>query len=420
MKVRAVILAGGEGSRMGVLTAKRTKPAVPFAGKYRVIDFTLSNCVNSDIFDVMILAQYRPHSLIEHIGAGGPWDLNRDFTGGVKILTPYKARMSSDWYLGTADAVQQNYLLIKRGPPDLVLILSGDHIYTMDYRAMIDAHLQQNADLTIATIRVPLEEASRFGILDLDEQRRVKAFIEKPAEPPSNQINMGVYLFNASVLDRALWEDHQRLDSSHDFGKDILPRLVAEGRRVFAFPYEGYWVDVGTVDSYWQAHMDLLEDPPPIDLTDRAWVIHTRTEERPPVHIASGAVVAGSMIADGCRIAAGARVERSVLSPGVRLGPGAVVRESVVLTDTIIEANARVEQAILEKRVRVGEGARVGVYQQLERPIIAMVGKNSHVTPGMLIEPGAVVGPDVIAEDYPSQHLHSTDYIQTKRLPYEI
>jgi len=279
MRVRAVILAGGEGSRLGVLTAKRTKPAVPFAGKYRIIDFTLSNCVNSDIFDVMILAQYRPHSLIEHIGAGAPWDLNRDFTGGVNILTPYKARTSSDWYLGTADAVQQNFLLIKRGPPDLILILSGDHIYTMNYRRMIESHMNNNADLTIATINVPKSEASRFGILGLRDNLRVNAFTEKPSDPPSTQANMGVYLFNASVLDRALWADSQSGDSAHDFGKDILPILVEEGKRIYAYPYDGYWVDVGTVSSYWQAHMDLLKDPPPIeDESPEALLSNPRTE----------------------------------------------------------------------------------------------------------------------------------------------
>lgn len=420
MKVRAVILAGGEGSRLGVLTAKRTKPAVPFAGKYRIIDFTLSNSVNSDIFDVMILAQYRPHSLIEHIGAGAPWDLNRDFTGGVNILTPYKARTSSDWYLGTADAVQQNFLLIKRGPPDLILILSGDHIYTMNYRQMIQTHLERSADLTIATIKVPMEEANRFGILGLDEDGRVNAFVEKPADPPSNQANMGVYLFTASVLDRALWQDSQQIDSSHDFGKDILPRLLAEGKRLYGYPYDGYWIDVGTVNSYWQAHMDLLREPPLINLNDRSWIIHTRTEERPPVHISSGAKIADSMITDGCVISSGAHIERSVLSPGVRVGPGAVIRESIILTDAVIQANATVEQAIIEKRVKVGEGAHVGAFQETDKPLIPMVGKNSLVPPGMTIEPGAVIGPDVIDSDYPSQLVRKTDYIQTKRLPYEI
>ncbi len=420
MKTRAIILAGGEGSRLGVLTAKRTKPAVPFAGKYRIIDFPLSNCVNSDIVDVMILAQYRPHSLIEHIGSGVPWDLDRNFTGGISIQTPYKARGSSEWYMGTADAVQQNFSFIKRGSPDLVLILSGDHIYRMDYRPLIEYHLTRQADLTIAAIRVPLNEAPRFGILGVDENNGVTSFVEKPANPPSDLANMGVYLFNTPVLDRALWEDHIHHESSHDFGKDILPRLVAEGKRVFAYPYEDYWVDVGTIESYWKAHMDLLAYPPPVDLNDRSWIIHTRTEERPPVRMSGGAEVIDSMIADGCVIAPNARIERSVLSPGVRVAPGAVVRESVVLTDVTIDSDAVVEHAIIDKRVIIGERARVGARRAGLEPIITMVGKNSHILPGMVIEPGAVVGSDVMETDYPSQLVRSGDYVQTRRLPYEI
>lgn len=420
MKVRAVILAGGEGSRLGILTAKRTKPAVPFAGKYRIIDFTLSNCVNSGVFDVLLMAQYRPHSLIEHIGSGVPWDLDRNFTGGISIHTPYKARGSSDWYLGTADAVQQNFLFIKRGHPEMVLILSGDHIYRMNYQKMVEFHLSRDADLTIASIPVPLEEASRFGILGIDDNKRVTSFVEKPAQPPSNLANMGVYLFKTSVLDRALWDDHDRPDSSHDFGKDILPRLVSAGKNVFAFPYEGYWVDVGTVNSYWQAHMDLLQPEPPIDLNDRSWIIHTRTEERPPVRIASGAEIIDSMISDGCVIAPGARIERSVLSPGVRIDSGAVVRESVILTDAAVEENAVIEQAILDKKVRVGARAHIGAMRAGFEPLIPMVGKNSFIPPGMVIEPGAVIGPDVIASDYITQVVRSADFIQTKRLPYEV
>ena len=420
MKTRAVILAGGEGSRLGTLTAKRTKPAVPFAGKYRIIDFTLSNCVNSNIFDVMILVQYRPHSLIEHIGAGGPWDLNRDFTGGVRLFTPYKARGSSEWYLGTADAVQQNFLFIKRGSPDHILILSGDHIYTMNYDKMVDFHAAHQADVTIATIEVPWAEASRFGILSFDEEYRVKAFVEKPVNPPSNSVNMGVYLFDLKVLDQALWEDHKRGDSSHDFGKDVLPRLVAEGKRVFAYPYNGYWVDVGTVNSYWQAHMDLLVDPPPINLNDREWIMHTRTEERPPVRIAQGAQIIDSMITDGCVISAGATVERSVLSAGVRIGPDAIVRESILLTDAEIEAGAQVKRAILDKNVIIRENAHVGAIQTEGEPVMTMIGKHSIVPTGMIVEPGAVIGPDVIPQDYPTAIVRGRDYIQTRRLPYEI
>ena len=302
MKIRAVILAGGEGSRLGVLTAKRAKPAVPFAGKYRIIDFPLSNCVNSGIFDLMVLAQYRPQSLIEHIGSGAPWDLNRDFTGGIKILTPFKARYDSDWFVGTADAVQQNFSFIKRDFPDLVLILSGDHIYTMDYEPMISFHLDQQADVTIGTIHVPIEEAPRFGILGTDTKYRVTSFLEKPIEPPSNLANMGVYLFNRDLLDQALWEDRMNPDSLHDFGKNIIPNLIKSDARVFAFPYTGYWMDVGTAQSYWQAHMDMLSSSPKLKLYSRDWIVHTRTEERAPARLPATAQVYASMICDGCYI----------------------------------------------------------------------------------------------------------------------
>lgn len=420
MKTRAVIMAGGEGSRLGTLTAKRTKPAVPFAGKYRIIDFTLSNCVNSNLFDIMILAQYRPHSLIDHIGAGGPWDLNRDFSGGVRMYSPYKARGSSDWYLGTADAVQQNFRFIKQNYPDFVLVLSGDHIYVMNYDALIAFHVDHQADVTICTIKVPMEEASRFGILSVDNRYRVTNFEEKPAEPESDLVNMGVYLFNIDLLDKVLWEDRGKTESSHDFGKDILPRLVAEGARVFAFPYTGYWVDVGTVDSYWKAHMDLLAEIPPIDLNDRSWVIHTRTEERPPVRISAGAEVRDSMITDGCVISPGAIVERSVLSPGVRVLPGTVIRESVVLTDAVIQSGARVERAIIDKRVMIGENAVVGGIELDREPRITMVGKKSVLPEKLIVEPGAVIATDVIPSDLSSNLVRSSDYIQTKRLAYEV
>lgn len=420
MKTRAVILAGGEGSRLGILTAKRTKPAVPFGGKYRIIDFTLSNCVNSGIFDVMVVAQYRPHSLIEHIGAGGPWDLNRDFTGGVRIYSPYKARGASDWYLGTADAVQQNFRFVKANFPDLALILSGDTIYEMNYDAMIAFHQDHNAALTMATYRVPISEASRFGIVSIEQDYRITSFVEKPRRPASDLINMGVYVFNIETLDKALWEDHQRPDSSHDFGKDILPRLINKGERVFGYPYSGYWVDVGTVDSYWQAHMDLLAEKPSIDLNDRSWIIHTRTEERPPVRFARGAEVIDSLITDGCIIASGARVERSVLSPGVRINSRAVIKESIILTDTVVESNVVVEQAIIDKRVRVGEGSRVGAIKPGKEPVITTIGKNSIIPPHMTILPGAVIGTDASPSDFSSNLVKSDEYIKTQREAYEV
>ena len=420
MKTRAVILAGGEGSRLGTLTAKRTKPAVPFAGKYRIIDFTLSNCVNSGIFDVMILAQYRPHSLIEHIGAGGPWDLNRDFTGGVRIYSPYKARGVSDWYMGTADAVQQNFRFIKNSSPDLVLILSGDHIYEMNYAEMIKYHLRNQAVLTMATINVTMDEASRFGIVGVDGENRVTSFVEKPAQPPSTLANMGVYLFDLDTLSCALLADHEKPNSSHDFGKDIIPNLIRNGERVFAYPFSNYWMDVGTALSYWQAHMDQLEDKPPFDLNDRSWIIHTRTEERPPVWLARGSKVENSMICDGCEIGAQAQVVRSILSPGVLVKPGAVIKESIILTDSVIEAGAVVECSILDKKVRIGENARVGGITPGSEPTLTMIGKNSLVPPGYVVEPGAVISTDVIEVDYASPIVHSDDYLMTKRSAHEV
>lgn len=420
MKTRAIIMAGGEGARLSALTVKRTKPAVPFAGKYRIIDFALSNCVNSDIFDIMVLAQYRPQSLIEHIGSGGPWDLNRDFTGGIRILTPYKARNDSDWFEGTADAVQQNFTFIKQGSPDLILILSGDHVYTMDYDAMITFHMDQQADLTLATIRVPREEASRFGVLTVGKDYRVRSFIEKPKEPKSDLVNMGVYLFTRELLDQVLWEDHLREDSSHDFGKDILPRLIKSKKRVIAFPFTGYWMDVGTIYSFWQAHMELLSPNPPLKLYDRRWVIHTRTEERPPVRIPQEAHIYASLISDGCYIQGGARIESSVLSPGVIVRPGAVIRESIIMTDGIIESGAIIERAILDKRVHVGENARIGGGIASPSIQLAVVGKNSQVPGGMIVEPGATISTDVIASDYSMQVVKSGEYLETKRQPYEI
>jgi glucose-1-phosphate adenylyltransferase len=420
MKTRAVILAGGEGSRLSVLTAKRTKPAVPFAGKYRIIDFPLSNCVNSGIFDVMLLAQYRPQSLIEHVGSGAPWDLNRDFTGGVKILTPYKARNDSDWYAGTADAVQQNFAFIKNNSPDFVLILSGDHIYTMDYDPMIAFHIDQQADLTMGVIKVPIEEASRFGILATDDKYRVTSFVEKPANPPSNLANMGVYLFNRDLLDKILWEDRMDENSSHDFGKDVIPKLLKSDARVFAYPYTGYWMDVGTVNSYWQSHLDLLSPSPPLKLYDRSWIVYTRTEERPPARLPSKANIFASMICNGSFIEENAHVESSVLSPGVIVRPGAVVRESIILTDTIIESGAVVERAVIDKRVVVGRNARVGWGVADQNIKIAVVGKGSVVPEGYVVEPEGTVGTDVIPSDYEDSTVRAGQYIETRRLANEV
>lgn len=418
MKTRAVILAGGEGARLSVLTVKRAKPAVPFAGKYRIIDFTLSNCVNSGIFDVMVLVQYRPHSLIRHIGAGGPWDLNRDFTGGVRMLTPYKARSGADWFVGTADAVQQNFAFIKESRPDQVLILSGDHVYAMDYDAMLTFHRDHHADLTMAVIRVPPGEASRFGVVEVGEDYRLKSFVEKPSQPPSDLVNMGVYIFEMGVLDQVLWEDRQLSGSSHDFGQDIIPRMLAEGRSIYAYPYSGYWVDVGTIQSYWHAHMDLLSEPPSVDLNDRDWVIHTRTEERPPMRISHGACVEHSMVCDGVVIEPGACVRHSVLSPGVVVRAGAKVCRSIVLTDTVVGSGAEIHRAILDKRVRVGEKSLLG--KDDEAALLTVVGKNSELPPGLVVEAGAILGNDLALQDFPGPLIESGKLLQTGRKPYEI
>jgi glucose-1-phosphate adenylyltransferase len=400
MKARAVILAGGEGTRLSVLTAKRAKPAVPFAGKYRIIDFTLSNCVNSGIFDVIILTQYRPHSLNDHIGRGQPWDLDRSFTGGIQILQPFKGRKDTDWYSGTADAVWQNLNFVRRNQPDYVLILSGDHIYEMDYDALINFHREKGADATICTIRVPLDEASRYGILDVNDQYRVVDFVEKPAKPPSNLASMGVYVFNTETLARSLMEDAQVPNSNHDFGKDVIPRMLGNGQNVFAYPYGGYWIDVGTIDAFWEAHMDLLGKPPSLNLNDRSWIIHTRSEERPPVMIEKGAQIKDSMITDGSCIGEGAIIERSVLSPGVYVGPKAVIRESVILTDSYIEAGAHIDRCIIDKMAVIGQDARVGKIQDMGELGITVVGKNTHVPAGFTIGRNVVLGTDLGPEDF--------------------
>ncbi len=356
MRTLAMILAGGAGSRLSVLTQKRTKPAVPFAGKYRIIDFTLSNCSNSGIFTVGICTQYRPRSLNDHIQSGWPWDLDR-VTGGVTLLQPYIGRRDSDWYQGTADAIYQNLDFIRHHRPDVVLILGGDHVYKMDYDVLGAFHLHHGADLTIATLRVAPEEALRFGILETNEEYEVIGFEEKPAQPRGTLGSMGIYAFNTDALREVLAADHAQAGSRHDFGGNIIPQMI-ETHRVYAFPYRGYWVDVGTIDTYWQAHMDLLVDEPRLDLLDREWVIHTRSEERPPVSIRSEATIAHSLFTDGCVIKG--TVEYSVFSPGVVVQRGAVVRHSIVMTDAVIEENAVVDHAILDKRVRVGAGSCVG------------------------------------------------------------
>ncbi len=407
MKVRAVILAGGAGTRLDPFTRKRAKPAVPFAGKYRIIDFALSNCVNSGIYDVLVLTQYRPHSLNEHIGRGRPWDLDRSFSGGIKLLQPYVGREDSDWYSGTADAVYQNLNMIKRAEddqqqPDLVLILSGDHVYEMDFQKLIDFHQQSEADATVCAISVSLEEATRFGILATNNENKVVDFVEKPSDPPGTLASMGVYLFNLDVLEEVLEEDALSVTSAHDFGKDIIPYMIEDDFEVYAFPFKGYWVDVGTVDAYWETQMALVANPPTLDLNDRSWIIHTRSEKRPPLRVESGTTISDSLITHGSSIARGAVIENSILSPGVRIGENAVVRESVIMTDSHIEAGAIIERAVIDKNVVIHEDARVGeIISGASNLGIVRIGKNARLPAGIIVGRGALIGSDIHENDFP-------------------
>ena len=424
-KVLAVILAGGQGERLSLLSQKRAKPAVPFAGKYRIIDFALSNCVNSGITDVAVLTQYRPHSLHDHIGIGKPWDLDRQ-KGGVVMLQPYIGHQESEWYQGTADAVYQNLDFIMEARYDYVLILAGDHIYRMDYGPMIAFHQQRNADATLGAVIVPLEEGHRFGILETDVEGRVQSFEEKPAEPRGTLGSMGIYVFSRDTLTRVLINDARASETGptptqHDFGRNIIPSMMARGERVFAYPFSGYWQDVGTIQSYWQAHMELLSDQPTFDLYDPSWVIHTRSEERPPAHIRSGANIHSSLISHGCIIKG--QVERSVLSPGVVVEENAVVRDSILLFDTVIGAGSVVDHAILDKEVIVGKNCRIGfgddtTPNKLEpsrlNTGITLIGKRVHLPDNLTVGRNCKIGTDLRPEDFPSDTLPSGETIEDR------
>ncbi len=412
MGTRAVILAGGEGTRLGVLTSKRTKPAVPFAGKYRIIDFPLSNCVNSKIFDVMIITQYLPQSLIHHIGSGGPWDLNREFTGGVKIFTPFKAQ-GINWFSGTADAVLQNLNYILSNDPAHVLILSGDHVFSMNFEELIAYHEKKGADVTICSYKVPKDQAGRFGVVTLDDQKRVVDFKEKPENPKSNLVNMGIYLFNAAVLKKYLQKDSHEITSQHDFGKNILPSIVKDKARIFAFPFKDYWVDVGTIQSYWKAHMDLLTVLPEYNIRNRNWVIHTRSEERPPSYVHAGSQINASLICDGCVIESDVVINHCVLSPGVFIKRGSRIKNSVILTDTIVGENVSICKAIIDKHAFVDKNSQIGsLYKKKNR--ISMIGKNAVLPVETILEDGGMIGCDVMPMDYESNHIHFGELILPK------
>lgn len=352
----AMILAGGQGKRLGALTKKIAKPAVPFGGKYRIIDFTLSNCVNSGINKVGVLTQYRPLELHSYLGTGGAWDLDRK-DRGVVILPPYTREKGADWYKGTADAIYQNINFVETIDPEYVLVLSGDHIYTMDYSWMIEAHKQTKAEVTIGVIEVPWEEASRFGIMNTDEVGRIVEFEEKPAKPKSNLASMGIYVFNWRLLKRYLEDDARDIVSSHDFGKNIIPKMLQSEVKLFSYAFEGYWKDVGTIESLWQANMDLLQEEPPFAMNDPSWRIYSVGADLPPHYIAAGATVKSSLVSEGSEIHG--TVENSVIFPGVKIGKGARVVNSVVMPFAEIGEGACVDKAIVLQNCEVMPGAKV-------------------------------------------------------------
>jgi glucose-1-phosphate adenylyltransferase len=415
-RVLAVILAGGEGERLSILSAMRAKPAVPFGGKYRIIDFTLSNCVNSDIDDVVVLTQYNPRSLNDHIGAGRPWDLDRN-ARGIRLLQPYTARgRAAEWYRGTADAVLQNIEIVRQAPGDLILVLAGDHIYKMDYGPFLQAHRRHRADVTLAVRPVPIGDAHRFGILALGEHGEVVEWQEKPAHPKSDLASMGIYVFSKRAL--LAWLSEERTD----FGRHVIPAMLEGGARVFGYRFDGYWQDVGTVESYWQANMDLLEEHPALDLYDKEWLIHTRSEERAPAKVGPTANIHRSLISHGCVIAG--TVEHSVLSPGVRVDIGAVVRDSIVLFDTVIRAGAIVDRAIIDKEVSIGPNAIVGEGPDMDTPNrqepgrlnsgLSVIGKRAIIPRGVRIGRNCKVAEGVRAADFGSRVLRSGSSVEPR------
>ena len=353
----AMLLAGGQGSRLYALTRVIAKPAVPFGGKYRIIDFPLSNCVNSGIDTVGVLTQYQPLQLNEYLGNGQPWDLDR-IHGGVYVLPPYQKIANSDWYTGTANAIYQNINFINRYAPEYVVILSGDHIYKMDYSKMLEFHKEKQADCTIAVMEVPWEEASRFGIMACDEDKKIYEFAEKPKEPKSNLASMGIYIFTWSKLKKYLEEDEANPESENDFGKNVIPAMLQNGERMYAYAFQGYWKDVGTIDSLWEANMDLLDPNVPLDLYDDAWKIYARNPVMPPQYVAEGAVTQNSMISEGCIVEGD--VDFSILFAGVTVEKGAVVHDSIIMPGSVIKAGAVVEYSIVAENVVVGENAQVG------------------------------------------------------------
>lgn len=400
----AMLLAGGQGSRLGVLTSNVAKPAVAFGGKYRIIDFPLSNCVNSGIDTVGVLTQYQPLRLNTHIGIGIPWDLDRN-NGGVTVLPPYEKSDNSEWYSGTANAIYQNLNYIDSYHPEYVLILSGDHIYKMNYEVMLDFHKENKADVTIAAMPVPWEEASRFGLVITDENKQITEFEEKPANPRSNLASMGIYIFNWSVLKEALVTMSEQ--SNCDFGKHIIPYCRENGRRLFAYEYNGYWKDVGTLGSYWEANMELIDLIPEFNLYEEYWKIYTKSETIEPQFIAEEAVTERCIIGEGSEIYG--KVYGSVIGPGVVIGKNTVVRDSIIMQDTTVGDNVTITKAIVAEGVSIGNNVEIGIGEEAENKLnksvysfgLATIGENSVIPSGVKIGKNTAISGETVKEDYP-------------------
>ena len=382
-----MLLAGGQGSRLYVLTEKTAKPAVPFGGKYRIIDFPMSNCVNSGIDTVGVLTQYQPLALNEYIGNGEPWDLDRT-NGGVRVLPPYQAKSSSEWYRGTANAIYQNINFIERYSPEYTLILSGDHIYKMDYSRMLDEHKKNGADCTIAVLKVPMEEASRFGILNTNPDGSIYEFEEKPKNPKSNNASMGIYIFNTKTLIEYLKADEADENSSNDFGKNIIPNMLNDGKKMYSYLFEGYWKDVGTIESLWEANMDLLGKTPEFNLFDKHWRIFYRHNAEPPHKFGANGKAYNTMLTEGCVV--NGEVRNSVLSNGVCIEEGAYVNDCVIMANVTIKKGAKVEYAIIDYDTVIGENATVGGCRA-EGNKITVLGAGCKVADGDTVPAGAML-----------------------------
>lgn len=406
----AMLLAGGQGSRLGVLTAKVAKPAVAFGGKYRIIDFPLSNCINSGIDTVGVLTQYQPLRLNTHIGIGIPWDLDRNI-GGVSILPPYEKSANSEWYTGTANAIYQNMDYMETYNPDYVLILPGDHIYKMDYEVMLDYHKENHADVTIAAMPVPMEEASRFGIVVADGDGRITEFQEKPPEPKSNLASMGIYIFSWPILKKALME--LRDVPGCDFGKHIIPYCHENGQRLFAYEYNGYWKDVGTLGSYWEANMELIDIIPEFNLYEEFWKIYTNSDIIPPQYISERAIIDRSIIGDGAEIYG--EVHNCVIGSGVTIGEGSVVRDSIIMKDVKIDSGCIIDKAIIAEGVHINDNVTLGTgadTPNLLKPNIysfglVTIGENSVIPAGVQIGKNTAISGVTVKEDYPGGMLES-------------